>query len=198
MVRNSAIAGVRSGDGTVGSPTIGLTRWTVRMAWAVIGALCGASCAACTIPDKKHADPVIATAVGPPQLSGDEQTYSYDAFRTPSANISCAIADLAGFEGPYLECDIDRFDFPMPEAPADCPVEWAQQVGLYTKKPAFGVCRGDVGLVALAAQPLEELPYGAVNDIGGFLCLSERSGLSCWYARTEHGFTLSRKEFVSY
>lgn len=107
------------------------------------------------------------------------------AFRTPSGNIGC-LGETARANN-TVRCDIRTRDWSPPPRPASCRLDWAQGLTLDRTGRARFVCAGDTAL-----NTGRVLAYGATRRIGGILCMSRRSGLTCTNP-AGHGFTVSRE-----
>ena len=103
------------------------------------------------------------------------------SFRTPSGNIGC-IGETAR-AGNTVRCDIRDRNWAPPPRPAS----WGQGLTLdRAGRPRF-VCAGDTALNASRV-----LAYGASRRIGGIVCASRRTGVTCTNP-VGHGFTVSRE-----
>ena len=106
-------------------------------------------------------------------------------FHSPTRNIQCMIA-----KGDYAEarCDVMELTSPLPEPPTDCDLDYghAFTIGLQSTKGARA-CVGDT-----VADPLgATLNYGARIELGGFICASEKTGMTCTNP-AGHGFTVAK------
>jgi Family of unknown function (DUF6636) len=111
-------------------------------------------------------------------------------FRTPSDNIHCSVQE-AGPSDPSslaLRCDLGRITNRPPPKPSDCDLDWGTkfEVGINDARGQL-LCAGDT----IYDQSMPVLPYGSVWRHSGFVCLSERSGLTCRNQKGR-GFVLSR------
>jgi hypothetical protein len=106
-------------------------------------------------------------------------------FHAPSKNIFCMIAT-----GDYAEarCDIMELTTKIPPPPADCDLDYghAFSIGVQEVKGAR-VCAGDT----VADPSGMTLNYGEHIDLGGFRCLSEKTGMTCMNP-AGHGFTIAK------
>lgn len=106
-------------------------------------------------------------------------------FRSPSGNIHCMIAT-----GEYAEARCDMMDLTptYTRPPADCDLDWGSSfaVGLGGRKGVLA-CVGDT----VAMQDSDILGYGDYVRLGGFECVSEKTGMTCTNP-AGHGFTLSK------
>lgn len=108
-------------------------------------------------------------------------------FRTPSSNIGCVGETVRA--GNVVRCDIARRDWSPPRRPAGCRLDWGQGLALERTGRARFVCAGDTALNRGRA-----IAYGARITIGGIVCTSRRTGLTCVNVQG-HGFTLSRQGY---
>jgi hypothetical protein len=108
-------------------------------------------------------------------------------FRTPSSNIGC-VGETAR-AGNIVRCDIATRGWSPPRRPAGCTLDWGQ--GLFVERTgrARFVCAGDTAL-----NRGRVLAYGTRIAVGGIVCTSRRSGLTCVNLQ-RHGFTLSRQGY---
>jgi hypothetical protein len=106
-------------------------------------------------------------------------------FRTPSRNISCALARSA------VRCDIVRKTWEPPAKPADCELDWGNGL-VINGGSATITCAGD-SLAGVSASTLE---YGEALRSGTVRCDSESASLSCQDEKTGHGFTLASSRYT--
>lgn len=107
------------------------------------------------------------------------------AFSSPTLNIGCYISDEDA------RCDVGEHSWANePPKPSDCDLDWGGALAVNTKDAGYLVCRGDTTL-----GPPDVLPYGQANQVGDFICRSERSGMECTNTTTKHGFQISRTSF---
>lgn len=111
-------------------------------------------------------------------------------FFSPSRNLACHLGDRE--PGDFVGCQIGNHDYPNPVAPADCegdllPAVWMGDKDVVT----YGMCRGDP-----FAVPQSVLDYGVASVHGGYACLSERRGVTCWSTASEHGFFISSQSYT--
>jgi hypothetical protein len=106
-------------------------------------------------------------------------------FRTPSGNIGC-VGETTRADN-SVRCDIRTRSWSPPPRPRSCDLDWGQGLNLGRIGRARYVCAGDT---ALNTGP--KLAYGASRRIGGIVCVSRTSGLTCTNA-AGHGFTMSRQ-----
>jgi hypothetical protein len=136
------------------------------------------------LPDANTAT-AAATAT---TADGEAPTHvvSLATFQSPSGNIGCVIA--AG----VARCDIVQRDWQPPARPASCPheVDFGQGVEVAGRGAGRLVCAGDTARDPSSAH----LEYGAATRVGGFECVSRRTGMSC-SAAGGHGFELSRQGY---
>ena len=106
-------------------------------------------------------------------------------FHTPSANIHCAISTG---EWNNVRCDMFELTPSFPDQPAWCEFDWGSSFALELDGTKGEVaCVSDT--VADPAGPV--LGYGESVVLGGFTCLSEKTGMTCTNP-AGHGFTLSK------
>ena len=108
-------------------------------------------------------------------------------FRTPSSNIGCYGETARA--GNLVRCDIATRNWSPPRRPAGCTLDWAQGLTLERTGRARFVCAGDTAL-----NRDRVLAYGTRIRIGGIVCTSRRTGLTCVNVQ-RHGFTLSRQGY---
>lgn len=109
------------------------------------------------------------------------------SFRTPSSNIGC-VGETARADN-LVRCDIAKRDWSPPRRPAGCTLDWGQGLTLERTGRARFVCAGDTAL-----NRGRVVAYGTRITIGGIVCTSRRSGLTCVNVQG-HGFTLSRQGY---
>jgi hypothetical protein len=107
-------------------------------------------------------------------------------FRSPTGNIHCFM--FAG-DGDWwgARCDILEATRSFAVPPADCDLDWGHAFEVPARGAAGPVCAGDT--VADPGAPV--LGYGRSVSIGGVICTSEQTGMTC-QNRQGHGFSLSR------
>lgn len=105
-------------------------------------------------------------------------------FQTPSRNIGC-IGETATSAN-TVRCDIRTRTWSPPPRPRGCRLDWGQGLSLDASGRARFVCAGDTAL-----NNGRRLAYGTAIRIGGIVCRSRVTGLTCRNA-AGHGFTLSR------
>lgn len=120
------------------------------------------------------------------QGSSEESSQSKDVFfQTPSGNISCAIF---GDGGGFVRCDMQQLKQTFVDKPSDCDLDWGAVFGIAGEaKVGEVVCHGDT---LFGTSPMK-LEYGRSVQAFGFICQSEKTGLTCKNA-AGHGFTLSK------
>jgi hypothetical protein len=106
-------------------------------------------------------------------------------FRSPTGNIHCMMAsgDYAG-----VRCDMIALTRSFPKAPADCELDWgdAFEIGPADSKGQV-VCHGDTVIDPESV----ELGYGTSAELDGFICFSEKTGMTCENG-SGHGFAISK------
>jgi hypothetical protein len=180
--------------------TVAARRWRfVAMTIAVL--LTGSACvpsrsgtAKPTRPSTQSPYPAggnsAATQVPPAvtQSGAEVETRTGEAlFWLPSRNIACAMSmDSA-------RCDIVERGWTPPARPVDCPADHGDfGRGLVVDRIRVSwTCAGDT--VVGAAR--EVLAYGRGIRVGGFVCLSARSGVQCSYEASGHGFVLAQEAY---
>lgn len=120
------------------------------------------------------------------------------AFRSPTGNITCALAAWPDTSGDKVvsrtsvECDITERDWQPPRRPASCGLSW----GLPLTPEGFS-CRGDVSTVWQVQHTpgvtVPPLPYGRSLTVVDVTCTSRHSGVTCTQGR--HGLRLSRASY---
>ena len=108
----------------------------------------------------------------------------YISFQTPSGNIGCAI--WPGKDG-ELRCDIKELQQSFTAKPDDCEFSWGSAFELKPLGKGQVICFNDTAFNSEAIK----LEYGKTLNVGGFRCLSEKTGLTCKNG-AGHGFTLSK------
>jgi hypothetical protein len=114
-------------------------------------------------------------------------TVHIDFFRTPTANIGCAIA------GGTARCDIRTRNWSPPPHPASCPniVDYGQGLIVGGSGRGTFVCAGDTALDPTGPV----VAYGQTSVVGDFACASASSGVTCRNTATGHGFQISREGY---
>ncbi|CCM63856.1 MULTISPECIES: DUF6636 domain-containing protein [Candidatus Neomicrothrix] len=102
------------------------------------------------------------------------------AFQSPSGRITCQMYDGA-------DCMVNPNSWKLPPRPKWCDYDWGASVEVTTK--AHLTCRGD------ANNPGSVLAYGRSTQRGNFVCLSERSGMTCVNKKNGHGFKVNRASY---
>jgi uncharacterized protein DUF6636 len=109
-------------------------------------------------------------------------------FRTPSRNIACGYFARSSFnKRAYLRCDVLSGLKRPPRR--SCPGDWVG-ASMTAAGRAGAVCAGDT--VYDNRAPI--LRYGRTWRLGGFICVSRTTGLTC-RNRTGHGFLLARERW---
>lgn len=115
-------------------------------------------------------------------LSADRDT----EFRSPSGGIHCMISQYDGER--YVRCDIMDATASYPR-PKDCDLDWGHAYGIEETGKGYMMCAGDT----IGWNPVPTIPYGSSISDMGFVCRSERTGMTCENGQG-HGFTVSRKK----
>jgi hypothetical protein len=106
-------------------------------------------------------------------------------FHSPSGNIQCMIAtgDWA-----VARCDMSDLTRSFTKAPADCQFDFGSS---FEVEPSAR--KGLVGCISdtVANPDGLVLDYGKSISLGGFLCTSEKSGMTCTNP-AGHGFTIAK------
>ena len=120
------------------------------------------------------------------QQQSDAAAQRNDAyFQTPTGNISCVIVSE---QGGFVRCDMKQLKQSYTKRPVDCELDWGSAFGIAADgKSGKVICHGDT---LFGTEP-RKLEYGKTLEVGGFQCLSEKTGLTCKNS-AGHGFTLSR------
>lgn len=110
-------------------------------------------------------------------------------FNTPSGNIECSIGTREAEAD--IECTIhERSGPPAKPKPAGCSGGWGYRFSMRARGVVTSECgRPDPGEMSGG----NALPYDDTVRLGGFVCLSTKSGLNCRNA-DGHGFFLSRRQ----
>jgi len=108
----------------------------------------------------------------------------YVYFQTPSGNIGCAI--WPGKDS-SLRCDVKELQQTYKVKPSDCEFSWGSAFEMTATGKGEVICFNDTGL----SPDAPKLEYGKVLEVGGFRCVSEKTGLSCENS-AGHGFALSK------
>lgn len=130
---------------------------------------------------------IVATAVTAQAATAGSKADVIVFFRTPSRNIGCAYAKLAG-EPASLRCDVLSGFKPTPPRPRGCDLDWAYAVVMNKTGRPRHLCAGDTAVDPRARI----LPYGATWSRDGFRCVSGATGLTCRNL-SGHGWFLSRQ-----
>lgn len=124
--------------------------------------------------------PLVLCAFASPAFADD-----FVQFHTPSGNIHCAISTG---QWTNVRCDMFELTPSFPDQPAWCEFDWGSSFSLDLDGQKGEVaCVSDT--VADPAGPV--LGYGDSISLGGFTCLSEKTGMTCTNP-DGHGFTLSK------
>jgi hypothetical protein len=118
-------------------------------------------------------------------LAGPAAAQDVVFFQSPTGNIHCAIitGDDAG-----VRCDMRSLTPTYRTPPPDCDLDWGSsfEIGAQDRKGALA-CVGDT----VQTPDSLVLGYGKAISLGGFVCSSEKTGMTCTNAQG-HGFTLSK------
>lgn len=113
------------------------------------------------------------------------QTDEMIFFRSPSANIQCMIATGQWAEARCDVMEVTKLSYPVP--PADCELDWGHAFAVGPTGGAEPACVGDT----VASPDAMELGYGKSVQLGGFRCVSEKTGMTCVNGQG-HGFTVAK------
>jgi len=112
---------------------------------------------------------------------------AFVTFLTPSGNIGCGYS--SGMGPRSLRCDIASGLKPRPARPKDCVhLNWGDSYTMNVRGRVILTCHGDTVII----KGSRVIGYGKTWSRGGFLCVSQRTGLQCTN-RSRHGFVLSRR-----
>ena len=108
-------------------------------------------------------------------------------FETPSENIQCSVGLERGFSD--IMCTIINRQGPtaLPR-PAGCNSDWGHDFAMNNRGPVRMTC----GPLNRNKDGFDRAEYGVTGRFGGFVCQSERTGLTCTN-EDGHGFFLSRR-----
>ena len=109
-------------------------------------------------------------------------------FHIPGGNIGCAIIYGAESRGGEARCDIARHDWPTPEAPPSCELDYGNGLSVGPRRKAGFVCAGDTVL-----HQGKVLKVGGVAKLGPYKCKVLTGAVRCLNRDTGHGFKLSRQ-----
>jgi hypothetical protein len=108
-------------------------------------------------------------------------------FQSPSGNIQCAASTGDDAD---LRCDILEYSPSFEQFSPDCEFDWGGSFGLDANaEEGYLNCVSDA---VAGGQPVT-LDYGQEEQFGPFLCVSEKTGLTCTNPGG-HGFSLSKAE----
>jgi len=124
----------------------------------------------------------------------DEVPYTDEAgavtFTSPSHHINCAITDA-----PHVAtCQLPTFSY-KPAGKDECKAKgngvWGSTLELTAAKPTF-VCATD------AVVATKTLDYGKRIEDQDLICVSKQDGITCFNARTNHGFRVAQGYYTLY
>jgi hypothetical protein len=133
----------------------------------------------------------VAVLVGQAGAHAADSGQSLISFRSPSGNIGCVV-----FDG-TVRCDIDSRTWTPPSPPPTCDthiVSFGQGVEVDSSGLGYLVCAGDTARDPSAPV----LPYGASKVVGHIRCDSSPAGMSCVNVATNHGFSISARNYSVY
>lgn len=107
------------------------------------------------------------------------------AFRSPTGNIECRMADDGS------RCTIETRNWQLPPNTPDCPPANGTVV-LSGSGPAFASCEPS------SARSAQVLDYDQALRRGEVTCVSRRDGVECRDASTGHGFAVARADYRVY
>jgi hypothetical protein len=111
-----------------------------------------------------------------------------EGLQTPSRGIGCIFDESPRL----LRCDVRTELRPKPPRPSACDLDWGYGLQMTLRSRSGTFCAGDS---ALGQGPL--LAYGARLRLGGFTCMSHRTGLTCTNA-ARHGFVVAREHWRTF
>lgn len=118
-------------------------------------------------------------------LAGPALADDYVPFHSPSGNIQCAIVtgDFA-----QVRCDMAELTPSFTRQPNSREFDWGFSFAVeLDSRKGYLACVSD----AVADPGGLELGYGKQIDLGGFICISEKSGMTCTNP-AGHGFAISK------
>ncbi|HEY3605662.1 MAG TPA: DUF6636 domain-containing protein [Sporichthyaceae bacterium] len=122
----------------------------------------------------------------------DEVPYTDEAgvvtFTSPAHDINCAITDA-----PHVAtCQLPTFSY-KPAGKNQCKGNgvWGSTLELTAAKPIF-VCATD------AVVATKALDYGKRIEDQDLICVSKQDGITCFNARTNHGFRVAQGYYTVY
>ncbi|MDF0600045.1 hypothetical protein P1J78_04805 [Psychromarinibacter sp. C21-152] len=105
-------------------------------------------------------------------------------FQTPDGGVHCVI--FHGGARNRVRCDVVGGEASFADPPEDCALDWGHAFELGVRGPGRPICAGDT----VADPEVQKMPPGYSHGIGGVICFSEETGMTCMNAEA-HGFTLS-------
>jgi hypothetical protein len=117
----------------------------------------------------------------------------FQFFQSPSGNIACQLGtfDDHGAKRATAACEIGQHSYSPPPRPDNCHGGWGDSVGLVEGRAATLQCHTDT----LRGSPQPVLDYGQTRASGHISCTSERYGMRCADANTDHAFLLSEESY---
>jgi hypothetical protein len=124
----------------------------------------------------------------------DEVPYTDEAgvvsFTSPAHDINCTITDA-----PHVAtCQLPTFSY-KPAGKDQCKTKgngvWGSTISLTTAKPNF-VC------ATAAVVATKALDYGKRIEDQDLICVSKQDGITCFNARTNHGFRVAQGYYTFY
>ena len=109
-------------------------------------------------------------------------------FETPSENIQCSVGLEAGFSDIYCTIIVRQGPPALPR-PANCNSDWGHAFMMMNRGPVEMQCTP----LDTNKGGFDRAEYGVTGEFGGFVCQSERTGLTC-QNEDGHGFFLSRRQ----
>jgi hypothetical protein len=110
------------------------------------------------------------------------------SFQSPSGNIGCFVTNGSA------RCDIADRSWSAPR-PKGCPAESDYGQGLRVSQgPGQVVCGGDTALDPGAPK----LAYGTASEVGDFICISRKTGITCSQVPSGHGFFINKDEYRTF
>ncbi|MDO5699705.1 MAG: hypothetical protein Q4G51_17205 [Dermatophilus congolensis] len=113
-------------------------------------------------------------------------------FRTPSKNITCIMSGPGDpGDDATVRCTIVAKDWRSPEKPAECPLDWGNDLEVGNTGQSGFVCAGDT---VLGASTIVD--YGTRLIMKpGLTCTVTVQGVTCASRFTERGFFLAREKY---
>ena len=127
------------------------------------------------------------TAVGTATVAHADNLYQ---FQSPSGNISCVMASLAGII-PHVSCESVDHTWVIPPRPQSCVGAWGDRIDIVQGSSAAMSCHTDT----TRGSGLPTLQYGDTRSVASFICESKPIGITCTDSSTGHFFRISRESY---